>query len=260
MSLFIQGILLVGGSIVLSSLGVWLVRHKFPAPTLQPHHEVGGILIAVVGTIYAVLLGFMVVVTWQSFDDATRVVTREGNYLGDLSGLAMGFRPEIRDPLIQTMRDYAKYVVAEEWDAMAQERDSRHVAESLNTLWRLYTQEMQPQTPTESALYAASLKVLQELTDQRRLRLQFSRDTLPTIFWILLWGGGVITVVYSYFFGMESTKSQAFMTATLAAMISLMLLLILTLEHPFQGDVKVSPSPIQERLEHIQGRIDRGTF
>ena len=67
-----QGILLVGGSIVLSSLGVWLVRRKFPVPALQPHHEVGGILIAVVGTIYAVLLGFMVVVIWQSFDDASK--------------------------------------------------------------------------------------------------------------------------------------------------------------------------------------------
>ena len=67
-------------------------------------------------------------------------------------------------------------------------------------------------------------------------------------------------MVGSYFFGMESPRAQAFMTAMLAAMIALMLLLILALNNPFQGDVKVSPRPIQEQIENIRGRIDRGTF
>ena len=143
---------------------------------------------------------------------------------------------------------------------MAQQRDSQRVSESLNQLWRMFTQDMQPQTPTESILYSASLRALQDLSDQRRLRLQYSRDTLPTIFWVLLWSGGIITVLYSYFFAMESICSQAFMTAVMAAMISLMLLLILALDNPFQGGIKVSPAAIQEQLERIQGRIDRGTF
>lgn len=260
MNLVSQAIVLVGGATVLSTLGVGLVRRKFPVPVLRRHHEVGGMLISLVGTMYAILLGFMVVVTWQNFTDASRAVTREANYLGDLSRLAMGFQPETRDPLTRTMRDYAKDVVTAEWDAMAQRRPSPHAEELLNHLWRMYLREIQPQTPIESTLYAASLRALQDLSDHRRLRLHFAHDSLPTIFWILLWGGGPITVVYSYFFGMESARAQMFMTATLAAMTALMLLLIVALNNPFQGDVRVDPRAIQEQLEHIQGRLDRGTL
>ena len=260
MNLVSQGIVLIGGSVVLSSLGVWLVRRRFPVDILQRHHEVGSLIIGLVGTMYAIMLGFMVVITWQAFKEATLVVEHEANYLGDLSRVAMGFPPEKRDPLTQAMRDYARYVVTEEWDAMAQQSDSDHVSESLNTLWRMYIQEIQPQTSVESVLYPLSLRLLQDLTDRRRIRLQYSRNTLPTIFWILLWSGGGITVLCSYFFAMESTLSQAIMTAVLAAMIALMLLLILALNNPFQGDVRVSPRPIREQMENIQDRIDRGTF
>ncbi len=85
------GILVVGGSQLLAVAGRWIVRRLVSLETLERNHEVAGFFLGVLGTMYAVLLAFVVSVLWTQYQDARVLITREANELGDLSRLSKGF-------------------------------------------------------------------------------------------------------------------------------------------------------------------------
>jgi Protein of unknown function (DUF4239) len=251
MQTFILGFIVVGLSLLLTHLGLRLVRRLVPLTVLQSHHEVAGFIIGVLGAIYAVLLAFVVVIMWDQYGDARAHVEREANQLSDLSHLAQGFSEPARGQLISMMQAYAQSAMDDEWPAMADGHDSPRTQTALDDLWRAYL-SIEPQTNRENALYQESVSHLNEMSASRRSRLYASRDDLPAVIQILLWGGGAITIAFTYFFGVRSVRSQALMTAALAGIVSFILFLILALDNPFHGYVRASPEPLRQVLERIQ--------
>lgn len=245
------GFLVVGLSVLLAYLGLRLVRRLVPLSVLETHHEVAGFIIGVLGAIYAVLLAFVVVVMWDQYGDARANVEQEANQLNDLAHLAQGFPDSTRQRLLSTMQAYAQSAMADEWPAMTQGNDSPRTQAAIDDLWRAYM-EFDPQTNRENALYEESLSHLNAMSASRRLRLYASRDDLPLVIQFLLWGGGLITIAFTYFFGVKNIRSQALMTAALAGVIAFILFLILALDNPFHGYVRVSPEPLKQVLERLQ--------
>ena len=78
-------LLMVASTVGVAILGLLLVRRLVPLDLLQMHHEVGGYIIGVMGTIYAVILAFVVFVVWNQYQMANAAVVAEANSLGDLS-------------------------------------------------------------------------------------------------------------------------------------------------------------------------------
>jgi ABC-type branched-subunit amino acid transport system permease subunit len=101
-------------------------------------------------------------------------------------------------------------------------------------------------------LYMESLRRLNNLAEYRRLRIFAGNDTVPPMIWLILLVGGLITVLYTYFFGVRNIRAQCIMTAALTIMISLILFLIYVLDHPFTGSGRVSAKPFSEAMELMQ--------
>ena len=250
MQTWLLGVVIVGASVLLAHVGLHLVRRKVPLPVHETQHEVGGFFIGVVGAIYAVLLAFVVVAVWDDFSEAKQVVQSEANQLNDLSRMAQGFNPAARQLVLEGLRNYARAAVDEEWETMSRGQASPRTQDAMDNLWRIYT-EFEPQGGRESLLFAESLDRMNELSNSRRQRLFISADDIPGLIRILLWGGGLIVLAFTYFFGVKSLRSQALMTAALAGEIAFILFLIVALDNPFHGGVRVSPEPVQQILERI---------
>lgn len=251
MQTWILGIAIVGVSVLVAHVGLRLVRRMVPLPVLQTQHEVAGFIIGVLGAIYAVLLAFVVVVVWNQFEDAKSTVEKEANQLNDLSRIAQGFPPATQQRLLEGLRVYTQAVVDDEWQTMSEGKSSQKAQDAMEDLWRIY-RELDPQTNRESALYGESLDRLSDVSDNRRLRLHASRDDVPLVVQILLWGGGLITIAFTYFFGVKSIRSQALMTAALAGLIAFILFLIVVLDNPFHGYLRVTPDTMRSVLERIK--------
>nr|AIA13705.1 Protein of unknown function (DUF4239) [uncultured bacterium] len=251
METMLLGLLIVGASVVLAHIGLKMVRRTVSLEVLQSHHEVAGFIIGVIGAVYAVLLAFVVVAVWDQFEDANATVTREANQLIDLSRMAQGFPLPAQQSVQDSLRVYVRVAIDEEWPAMARGEQGQRTQGAMDQLWKSY-REMDPQTSRENALYSASLDRLIELNDSRRLRLYASRNDIPLIVRILLWGGGLMTLAFTYFFGVKSIRSQALMTAGLASVLSFVLFLIVALDNPFHGSVRVSPEPLKQALTLIE--------
>jgi hypothetical protein len=101
-------------------------------------------------------------------------------------------------------------------------------------------------------LYAETLRRLNNLAQDRRLRIFAANDTVPEAIWLVLLVGGAFTVLYTFFFGMKNIRAQYVITTTLTVTITLILFLIYVLDHPFTGTSKVSAEPLKEVIDVMQ--------
>jgi cation transporter-like permease len=60
--------------------------------------------------------------------------------------------------------------------------------------------------------------------------------------------GGVITVGFTYLFGLRSTTVHVLMVAALALVIGLVLFTVAALDYPFRGDVRIDPDAFEQAL------------
>ncbi len=117
----------------------------------------------------------------------------------------------------------------------------------------LSVQDLEPHTDAEDALYAAALAELDELEENREFRLVVADEGIPYNVWILLVVGGVLTVAFTYLFGVETIWLHAVAVAGLAIVVSLILHVIGVLDYPFNSGVQVQPDAFKQALREIGG-------
>jgi hypothetical protein len=136
--------------------------------------------------------------------------------------------------------EYVTAVVDEEWEAMEAFRHSPKAATRLHNLWQTVRQ-YEPSTEGQKAAYAAMLTEIGELGDARRDRLLANRNGVSPLLWSVIVVGGVLTIVFTYFFGLDNLASQVLMTALVAITLSLNIFLVAAYTYPFAGDFKITP-------------------
>src|SRR6266508_1574944 len=102
-----------------------------------------------------------------------------------------------------------------------------------------------------SEIYAEALKRLNDLAEYRRLRIFAGNDTVPSVVWLVLLVGSVISISYTYFFGMKNIRAQYLIAASLTVTITMILFLIYVLDHPFTGTSRVSSEPLKQVMQII---------
>jgi Protein of unknown function (DUF4239) len=234
-------------SIVVSLSGLFLVRRSVALSTLEAHNDVAGFIIAVIGVLYAVLLAFVVVVSWQNFDRADQIATHEAEIVEGLYRDASVFGVKTTD-IRRSLDNYGTLVVTKEWPAMQEhQREDTETNDSLDAVWDAY-RSFTPANATEEAFYSDSIRRLNDLQAARADRLDASDSQLPTVLWGVLIGGAIITIGFTYFFGVSNLWAHALMVAALSAIISLTLFLVLSLDLPFSGDLAVRPTAMSHAV------------
>jgi hypothetical protein len=112
--------------------------------------------------------------------------------------------------------------------------------------------QMDEQSIPNRELYGETLHCLNNLAEYRRLRIFAGNDTVPSVIWGVMLIGGLFTICYTFFLGMKHIKAQYIISSTLTITISLILLLIYVLDHPFTGASRVSIEPLREVIEIMQ--------
>ena len=250
------GVLVVSLSILLAVGGLALVQYLVPWQVRRQHNDVAGFIYAVLGVVYAVLLGFVTIVVWEDYELAKITTENEANELAELFWLGRELPEPEGERLQELAYSYAKVVIDEEWPLMEQGQASPH-AGALAQEMRSTIYEFDPDTPAEQVLYEQGLERVHELVDERRLRLLEAREAMPDILWGVLVAGGIIVVSFTYLFGLENTLSHTLMIAALAAIIALVLFTIYALNHPFTGITRIKPDAFELVQETFQDYRER---
>jgi len=245
-SAWVWSLLVVGATVLLSIAGTLLMRRLIGVEVLERHNEVAGFIYAVIGVVYAVLLGFAAITVWERYDRAQASVEQEANDLADLYRNAETFPSDVRIKLKDQIRDYVRLTVQKEWPSMAVGKSSAEVWDAYIQLWRTYYQ-FSPGTDQEKTWYSQSLTKLNDLGDQRRMRLLSGRvGSVPVIMWVALLGSGAITIAFSFLFGTPNATAQIIMSSGLAFTIALVMVAIIALGQPFAGISRVGHQPFDQ--------------
>jgi hypothetical protein len=247
---FYNGVFVIGSGVLAALALVAVVRQCFSQSVLKNAHDATGNLLAVVGTLYAVMLGLVVVDSMVRFEKAVDVTQAEATSLADIFLLAERFPDPVRTRIKQDCRDYAIAVVEKEWPLMARgfvSIDARKAG--LRVLRSL--DGFEPSTEAEKAIFPIMLQEMQTAWDHRRERVATAQSGLPAVEWVTLLIGAVVTVLFAGLFNVEDIRLQALITGMAALVMGLNLYLVSLFAYPYSGDLVVSSQPF---------RIDIGAF
>jgi hypothetical protein len=116
--------------------------------------------------------------------------------------------------------------------------------------------DFEPKTDSQRALYPIMINDASAFWQNRQTRISMAQNGVPTVEWVVLICGAVITVAFTYFFGLQNVKLQLVMTAMVAMLIALNLILLLLFAYPFSGDLCVQDEPfanLQELFQSMTG-------
>ena len=240
--------LIVGGSALLGIVSTYLVRRFIDERIHQANNEVAGFIFAAVGVIYGVLIAFMVLVVWEEFQTARVIVEQEANLAVNIFRLGQAL-PEPDSGLVQeTIIEYTQQVIQSEWHTMETGQASESVDAALEKLWTVHRQidfDKAKGTFHPEHLF----KLLNELGNTRRLRLLESRTEIPPLMYSLLISGAVVTIGFTLFLRAPNLRAHLLMAGMFAGLVAFVLLLIVELDNPFLGEIRVQPTAFQQALE-----------
>lgn len=248
------GVLIIFVSIAAAILLVALGRKLYAREKLQQAHDLTGNLLSVVGTLYAVLLGLVVIDAMQRFEAAVAATQEESNSLADIFMLAESLPEPQRETVRTACKTYAQQVVDVEWPLMARglvSVEARRTAFSLVGSLRGF----EPATEAQKAVYPMILEQMRELWDCRRARVGSATGGIPGVEWFVLIAGAAVTVLFAGLFRAESVSLQRFLTALTAVIIGLNLYLVNLFGYPFAGEVTVSSRPFAIDVAIFEGRF-----
>jgi hypothetical protein len=239
---WLWGTILVALFTAFSCAGLLVVHRLVHVSVRRAHNDLAGFTIAVIGVLYAVLLAFIAIATWESFSKASDIVEHESDYAGgiylDTAGLPQAKGQPIRDAVAR----YVSVVINDEWPV---QREGKTPDQGWKPLRDLDTAiaTLQPQSLGESVIQAEMLKTCNLLYVTRSSRLSAVQGHVPGVVWWIVFLGAVITTDFTYFFGYQNFGMHMAMTGALAATLALVVVLIVALDWPFRGEISVSPDP-----------------
>lgn len=202
----------------------------------------------IVAVLYAVLLAFLVIAVWETFDKNQDNVSSEANNLGSLLRNVKLLPEPVKSDLTRELKAYEYCVVNYEWKAMEEGRASDSVKNRITAIFEIIG-NYQKALEKENVVFNQIFKDFNEMLDNRRFRLIASGEGIPSVLWITLIAGTIATVFFTYYFHIEHFKTHIVFTMVIAIVIGLTLFLVFVLEHPFQDPWKVTPEPIQKVVE-----------
>ena len=205
----------------------------------RSHNDLIGWQFSILGTTYAVILGFMLYTVWTDFGSADLNADAEANALVNVYRLAEGLPQQQRVQLETLTNRYAAVVIDKEWPEMAQNKIPHESQEISADMWKTLM-SVKAASPTETTAEDHAITELSSLTSHRRTRILQSAARLPAILWCVLIIGGSVTVASASMFGSANVSLHAIQVIAFSLLISLVMVAIADINRPFQGSVRVT--------------------
>jgi hypothetical protein len=248
MSYVTENILIILGTVCGALLAMVLINHFWSRERRRIHNDLIGWQLSVLGTTYAVILGFMLFTVWTTYGDAAVNADLEADSALSVFRVAQALPEPQRTQLQNLARSYVDSVLTSEWPQMSRGEVPERTSIIAIEMWKTVL-AAQVASPTESNAQDHELTHVSELTKHRLTRIVQSANRLPTVLWCVLLIGGFLTICSACMFGSESLWLQAVQVFSFSLLIALSLVAIADIHQPFSGVVHVQDYPFRRAQE-----------
>ena len=234
-----------------SLLTLVTVNRYWTASRRKLHNDLIGWQLTVLGTTYAVIIGFMLYTVWSDYGAASANATQEASQVVKLHRLAAGL-PEPQQTEMRSLAvAYADAVLNREWPQMAQGKVPTESEEVSRRMWHTLM-SVKGGSYSETNAVDHSLYELSTLMACRQTRQLQVTSKLPGVLWSVLWIGGVLTLFSACLFGQESLLMHGIHVFAFSLLIALVLVAIGDIDRPYMGAVRVDNAPFTRALIDMQ--------
>lgn len=238
-----------------SIVGFFIVHRLVPVAVRRAHNDVAGFVFAAVAVMYGVLLAFVVIIVWEQYDETRTSTLEESSAALSLHHAMEAYADTTHLPVFRAaVLAYLRGVVDQEFPAMAELSHPPATNAALEAMWER-AERLSPSLPREQVLYQELIDRLNQLEGLRAQRLNEAHDQLPHAVWLAIIPGAMLTIGFVFLMGTENANAQALMVGVLAALIGVVLYVIIELDHPFSGSVRIGSDDFQQVIEMIS-RVD----
>ena len=237
MSLVWAGLLVLAVTAV-AIAGMLLVRRSAPAGSYFEDGDRAAGVFGVLATGFAVLLGFVVFLAFESYDTSRSGAETEAELVGEQFETAQLLPVAARKPMSEGLVCYARTVVHQEWPQMRSGSQSSLINPWTVDMFRTL-QKVQPRTASEQAAYGKWLDQRSDRQTARSDRTHGAEGVIPVPLWIVLFLSAFIIFGFMLFFADSAERAvvQATMMGGVAVVISSTLLLLWFLDNPYHSGV-----------------------
>jgi hypothetical protein len=223
-------------------LGLYLFHRLVNWHAREENTSMTGLSYALCGGIYAVVLAFVAVGTYEAMERSAAIASDEANSLSGLAFDSAGLSGELGAQVRSDVDKYIDIVTKREWPSQqAYKMEESNYQEGWAQVRRigLDLTGFEPATPGQASVKAEMLRSANELFSARRARLLAATAHLPDAVWEMLICGLGLVSLYIYLFGPHSFKIHMAVTGMTMLSIGLVFTLIIALDYPFRGDLSV---------------------
>jgi hypothetical protein len=230
-----------------------LVRRSAPEGSRFKDGDRASGVFGVLATGFSVLLGFVVFLAFESYDQSRSGAEREALVVSQQVETAQFLPKAVSMKLTGELICYGRSVVHVEWPRM----ESGVQGDAINPwgvqLFRTF-KTIEPQTPSAEAAYGKWIDQTSDREEARIDRIHGAAGVIPMPLWfVLLLISGVVFVFMLFFADRaEGAATQAVLMGSVSIVVVSMLLLIAFLDTPFQDGVGgVRPTAMERTLRIV---------
>jgi Protein of unknown function (DUF4239) len=251
---------MIGGPAVYAVAGVLISRRILHRRVREGHNDVLVPIFLNAGVLFAVLLGFMVVAVWESYDAAKSNTATEAAALVPLYRSTVALPKEAGDRMRELSRAYVHQIIEDEWVTQATTgQGSSKARRQVGNMFRAFgdgtiSAQIKKDFPF---ICTALMQSISEVTNDRNKRNIQANEEVPAVMWLVILGGAFVIVSMSCMLYMERPLPHMIVAGTMASLIGLLLFCCFLLSHPFRGPIAISSESFEKTLA-VFDDVDRG--
>ncbi|MFI6830026.1 hypothetical protein ACIBG5_23225 [Kribbella sp. NPDC050241] len=235
-----------------------LVRRRAPEGSYFSDGDRASGVFGVLATGFSVLLGFIIFLSFTSYDDSRAGAETEATIVAQQVQTAQYLPDKTAAALTGYLICYARSVAGPEWVAM----DNGTLRNSVNP-WGvqmfLTMSAVNPSTPTEQSAYDRWMDQTAQREQARIDRVHGAEGIIPTPLWLVLSVISVVIFVYLLFFAdrAEGAVTQGVLMGSVTVVITLLLFLLVFFDHPHGAGVgRLEPTAMTRTISLIDTQLE----
>ena len=232
-------------------VGLWVVR-RWVLPRFRltyPDAYIGAAVVQSCMLLYSLIAALTAVGVWQRHSEVGDIVSNEATAITNLWRDVGGYPQAERDQMREVLRGYTQQIIHEAWPQQERGEVPRAGVEWMDRFQSVLF-AVEPSTEGQKILHGETLGAFNELVQMRRHRLDSISGGLPRVLWYVLLPGAMGAMIIFLFFHVESVAYHALLLVALAAFLSMVLFVIIGMDRPFSGDMRITADSYQLIYDH----------
>ena len=234
-----------------------VVRRRAPAGSYFSDGDRAAGVFGVLATGFSVLLGFIVFLSYTSYDTSRSGAETEATIVAQQVQTAQFMPDPAAAELTGELVCYARSVVGSEWEAMA----AGTLGESINpwgvAMFRTIS-TVDPRSATEQSAYDRWMEQTTAREQARLARVHGAEGIIPVPLWVVLFAICGVIFGFMLFFAdaAERAVTQALLMGSVTGVITCLMLLLLFFDHPHGNGVgTLQPTAMERTLRIIDMQV-----